>query len=541
MASHAQLLFRDEARAKLVSGATKLAEALRPTLGPESHSVLLEKRFGSPTVCDDGMTIAKRVELADPEENLGARMMRDAAVKTGDLVGDGTTTSTILAHAVLTEGMRNVVAGTSAIGIRRGLGLGLRAAIEALAANARPVKDRADTAHVAAVSAHGDRQIGDLVADAFEKVGEEGVITVEQAQGTETTLEFVEGMQFDKGYLSPYFVNRPEQMRAELDDPLILIHEKKITTMQPLVPVLESVLQQGRPLVIIAEAVEAEALATLVVNKLRGVLEVVAVKAPGFGDRRRAMLEDIAVLTGGHLVSEELGEKLEHTSAAQLGRAHRVVVDKDSTTIVGGGGAPAEVEARRREIRDQIEASTSDWDREKLQERLAKLSGGVAIIRAGAVSEVELARSRESFDDAISAARAAIAEGIVPGGGTALLRVAAAVEAAAAAAPAGAERIGVEVLRRALEAPIRQLARNCGVDEGVVVDRVAAGEGFFGFDAATRTYGDLDAAGIIDPVKVVRVALENAVSVAGTLLLTDVTLTDVEEPQQAANPMGDAL
>ena len=535
MTSHSQLLFRDEARAKLLKGATVLADAVRPTLGPESHSVLLEQRFGSPIVCDDGVTIAKRVQLADPEENLGATAIRDAATATGDQVGDGTTTAMLLAHAVLTEGLRNVVAGTSGAGIRRGLEQGLAVAIDGLTSIARPVKDTRDTAHVATVSAHGDAAIGALVAEAVEMVGPDGVVDVQDARSTETSLESVEGMQFDRGFLSPYFVTDPDQMRVELDDPMILLVERKLSSMAPLLPLLDAVLQQNRPLCVIAETVEGEALTTMVVNKVRGVLNSVAVKAPGFGERRKATLGDIAVITGGRVLSDDLGDKLEDIDLDDLGSARRVVVDKDSTTIIGGAGASDVVEARKKEIRLQIDAATSDWDREKLDERLAQLSGGVAIIHVGAVSEVELARRKEVFDDAINSTKAAMAEGIVPGGGAALLRLQPALAAGALQAE-GSERIGIQVLSHALEEPCRQLARNSGLDEGVVVERIRNESGFFGLDARTREYGDLDERGIIDAAKVLRVALSQAVSVSGTLLLTEVTLTDIDDTPPGPMP-----
>ncbi len=532
MSTHSHLLFRDEARTKLLAGASALADAMRPTLGPESHSVLLERSFGSPQVCDDGVTIAKRVNLEDPDENLGARLLRDAAVATGDVVGDGTTTSTLLAYSVAAEGMRNVVAGTSAAGIRRGLEKGLEIAVEAIGDVSRPVKDTTDTTHVAAVSAHGDMEIGALVAEAVDLVGGEGVVDVQDAKSIETTLESVEGLQFDKGFLSPYFVTHAEQMRVELDKPLILLCEQKISTMAPLVPLLEQILQQPQPLLVIAETIEGEALATLVVNKLRGVLAAAAVKAPGFGERRKAMLEDMAVITGAKVISSDLGDKLENITLDDLGRSDRVVIDKDATTIIGGKGSETAVEGRKQEIRQQIEAATSDWDREKLEERLAKLSDGVAIIHVGAVSEVELNRRKELFDDAISSTKAAMAEGIVPGGGAAFVRLIDAVVAGAEGLPA-AEQVGMHELAKALEEPSRQLARNAGVDEGVVLDRIRREAGFFGFDASTREYGDLDQLGIIDAAKVVRIALANAVSIAGTLLLTEVTLTDIESGEPA--------
>ncbi|MBP1690184.1 MAG: groEL [Deltaproteobacteria bacterium] len=530
MAAAKQILFESAAREKILRGATALADAVRVTLGPKSKSVLIERKWGSPLVCNDGVTIAKEVELKDAEENLGARMLRGAAVQTGDAVGDGTSTATVLAHAILAEGIRNVVAGASAIDIKRGLDRGLGAAVATLKALSRPVQSRRERAQVATISAHNDAALGELVADAVEKVGTEGVISVEEAKTTETMLEVVEGMQFDRGYLSPYFVTDPVRMECVLEEPLVLISEKKITVMQDLLPLLEEVVKSGQPLLIVAEDVEGESLATLVVNKVRGTLACAAVKAPGFGDRRKAMLEDLAILTGGQLVAEELGKKLEHVRAADLGRASRVVVARDTTTIIGGGGAKTAIEARIAQIRSAIKETTSDYDREKLQERLAKLAGGVAVIRVGAPSEVEMKSRKEAFEDAISATKAATAEGIVPGGGLPLLR---AIEAIAREEKQsdGDERTGLRILAHALEAPTRQIAENSGVDGGVVVDRMRSGSGNFGFDAARNTYVDLVEAGIIDPTKVVRIALENAVSVASVLLLTEATLTEVPEPK----------
>jgi chaperonin GroEL len=530
--SHTQILFRDEARAKVLAGATRLADAVRVTLGPKAKAVLIERKWGTPQVCDDGVTIAKLVNLQDPEENLGARMMREAAVRTGDAVGDGTTTSTLLAHAIFAEGLRNVVAGASAIDLRRGLGRGVRAAVEALRALSRPVASSKEKAQIATVSAHNDASIGELVAEALDKVGSEGIVSVEEAKATETSLEIVEGMQFDRGYLSPYFVTDPEKMEAVLEDPLILLHEKRIGAMKDLVPVLEEVVKAGRSLLIVAEEVEGEALATLVVNKLRGALACVAVKAPGFGDRRKAMLEDMAVLTGGEVIAEELGLKLSSITAKDLGRAKRVVVDKDSTTIIGGAGEKSAIEGRCAELRRQIDDTTSDYDREKLEERLAKLSGGVAVIRVGAPSETEMKNRKDAFDDAISSTKAAVAEGIVPGGGLALLRALAAVEGEEANCE-GDERTGVRILAHALETPARQIGINSGHDGGVVVDRLRGGSGNLGFDARTGEYKDLVEAGIIDPTKVVRLGLENAVSVASTLLLAEATLTEIEEKPAA--------
>ncbi len=499
--------------------------------------MLLERKWGTPEVCDDGVTIAKRIVLKDPVENLGARLLRDAAVQTGDAVGDGTTTSTLLAHAMFSEGVRNLVVGTSAVGIKRGLKRGLAVAVRELASISRPIRSKEDTAHVATVSAHDDAMIGNLVADAIDKVGSDGVVEVEEARGTETALEVVEGMQLDKGYLSPYFVTDTEAMEVVLDHPVLLLIDRKLTVMNEMLPLLEEVVKAGRSMLVIAETVEGEALVTLVVNKVRGMLTAAAVKASGFGERRRAILEDMAVLTGGRVISEELGLKLETVALADLGQAERVVIDKDTTTIIGGGGTPTAVADRCNDLRKQIKESTSDWDREKLEERLAKLSGGVAVIRVGAVSEAEMKRLKEAFGDAINSAKAAVAEGIVPGGGVALLRTISAVEAEAATCE-GAKRVGVQILRLALEVPARQIAANAGVDPGPVVEKSRNGSGFFGFDARDRTFADLDRLGIVDPTKVVRCALENAVEVAGVLLLAEATLVDVDErPPTGPSPM----
>jgi chaperonin GroEL len=538
--AHKQLIFRAAAREKVLRGATALADAVRVTLGPKSKCVLIEKKWGEPLICNDGVTIAKEVDLKDPEENLGAQVLREAAARTGDAVGDGTTTSTILAHTIYAEGLRNVAAGASAIDLKRGLDRGVRIAVEALRKLSRPVKTKREKAQVATISAHNDPTIGELVADAVEKVGPEGAISVEEAKGTETALEVVEGMQFDRGYLSPYFVTEPAKMEAVLDEPFILLHEKRITTMKDLLPLLEQVAKLGRGLLIVAEDVEGEALATLVVNKIRGTLACVAVKAPGFGDRRKAMLEDMAILTGGRVIAEEIGVKLEHVTLEDLGSAKRVVVDRENTTVVGGAGAKQRIAGRCDELRKQIKDATSDYDREKLEERLAKLAGGVAVIRVGAPSEAELKSRKEAFDDAISSTKAAIAEGIVPGGGLALLRAIEPVEREAAKVE-GDERTGVLILRRALETPTRQIAENSSADGGVVVDRMRAGTGNFGFDAARGEYVDLAEAGIIDPTKVVRVALENAVSVASVLLLTEATLTELPEPKPERPPVGEEM
>ena len=529
--AHKQVLFRSAAREKVLRGATQLADAVRVTLGPKSKSVLIQKKWGVPIVCNDGVTIAKEFDLRDAEENLGAQMLRQAAEKTGDAVGDGTSTSTILAHAILADGVRNVVAGASAIDVKRGLDRGCKRAVEALRALSRPVAVRKEKAQVATISAHNDAAIGELVADAMEKVGGEGVITVEESRTTDTTLEVVEGMQFDRGYVSPYFITNPDKMEAVLEDPLILLADRKISSLTDFLPLLDLVAKAGRPLLVVGDDVEGEALATLIVNQIRGSLKSCAVKAPGFGDRRKAMLQDMAVLTGGIVLSEETGMKLEHMAPEQLGRAKRVVVDKDSTTLIGGAGAREQIDGRVKQIRREIEKATSDYDREKLQERVAKLAGGVAVIRVGAPSEAEMKSKREALDDAISATKAAVAEGIVPGGGLALLRCTAAV-AEEEAKCSGDERTGVAILRRALEAPARQIAENSAVDAGVVVARMQEGSGAYGFDAARNEYVDLVEAGIIDPTKVVRIALENAVSVASVLLLTEATMTEIEPPKK---------
>jgi len=527
--AHKQVLFRSTAREKILRGATQLADAVRVTLGPRSKAVLIEKKWGAPIVCNDGVTIAKEFDLKDPEENLGARMLREAAEKTGDMVGDGTSTATILAHAIFADGVRNVVAGASAIDIKRGLDRAAKRAIEALKALSRPVATRKEKAQVAAISAHNDPQIGELVADAMDKVGNEGVITVEESKTTETVLEVVEGMQFDRGFLSPYFITNPETMEAVMEDCRILLSDRKIGALTDFIPLLEQVVKTSAPLLVVAEDIEGEALATLIVNRLRGGLKSCAVKAPGFGDRRKAMLQDIAVLTGGLVIAEEVGLKLENVTVEQLGRAKRVVVDKDNTTIIGGAGQHAEIRGRVEQIRREIEKTTSDYDREKLQERLAKLSGGVAVVRVGAPSEAEMKSRKEALDDAISATKAAVAEGIVPGGGLALLRCIDAVTDEEAKCE-GDERTGVQILRRALEAPTRQIAENSAVDGGVVISRMIDGKGNYGFDAGRKEYVDLVEAGIIDPTKVVRIALENAVSVASVLLLTEATMTEIPEP-----------
>jgi chaperonin GroEL len=524
-----QLLLESDAREKILDGATALADAVRVTLGPKSKCVLIERKWGKPLVCNDGVTIAKEFELPDHDENLGAQIIREAAERTGERVGDGTTTATLLAAGIYAEGVKNLAAGASAIEMKRGLDRALQTAVEAIRALSRPVTEHVQRVQVATVSAHNDPAIGAQTADAIERVGAEGTTTVEEAKGTETTIDVVEGMRFDRGYLSPYFITEPEKMRAVLDDPLILVFEKKISTMADLLPLLEQIAKGGRGLLVIADDIEGDALATLVVNRVRGVLPCVAEKAPGYGDRRRAILEDIAVLTGGRVIAEELGIKLENVAVSDLGQARRVLVDKDSTTIVGGAGARTAIEGRAAELRELIKTSTSDYDREKLQERLARLTGGVAVIHVGAPSEAELKNRREAFEDAISATKAAMAEGIVPGAWLALLRAADALDQLMPKLQDD-ERTGAAILKRALEVPTRQIAVNSGVDGGVVVDRMRSGTGAFGFDASCGKYVDLIDAGIIDPTKVVRTALENAVSAAGVLLLTEATLTEVPEP-----------
>jgi chaperonin GroEL len=526
--THKHLTFRSAAREKVLSGASQLADAVRVTLGPKSKSVLMQKRWGAPIVCNDGVTIAKELDLADPEENLGAQMLRQAAENTGDAVGDGTTTSTLLAHAILADGIRNVVAGASAIDLKRGMERGLRVAVEELHRMSRKVESRKAKADVATISAHNDAAVGELIAEAMERVGDEGVITVEESKTTETVLEVVEGMQFDRGYISPYFVTDAESMEAVLEEPYVLLCDRKIHVMRELIPLLEQVAKSGKPILFVAEDVEGEALATLVVNQLRGVFRSAAVKAPGFGDRRKAMLQDMAVLTGAVVISEEVGLKLENAQLEHLGQAQRVVVAKDTTTIIGGAGATSEIEARAQQIRREIDKTGSDYDKEKLEERLAKLSGGVAVVRVGAPTEAEMKARSEAFDDAISATKAAVAEGIVAGGGLSLLRCTEAVSREESQCE-GDERTGVQILRRALAAPARQIAENSAVDGGVVVDRMLHGADSMGFDASCNQYVDLFEAGIVDPTKVMRVALENAVSVASVLLLTEATMTEIPE------------
>jgi chaperonin GroEL len=527
------LLFDATARDEVLRGATLLANAVRVTLGPKSKCVLIDKKWGEPIVCNDGVTIAKELEVADPTENLGIRMIRQAAERTGEAVGDGTTTATLLAHAIFAEGVRNVAAGASAIELKHGLDRGVRAAVASLRELSRPVTSRREKAQVATISAHNDAIMGDLVADAVERVGGEGVISVEEAKGTETTLEVVEGMQFDRGYLSPYFVTDGDRMECVLEDALVLLTDRRLTVMKDLIPLLEEVVKAGRPLLVVAEEIDGEALATLVVNKMRGTLLCAAVKAPGFGDRRREMLQDLAILTGARVSSEELGVKLDHLALGDLGKARRVVVARETTTIIGGRGDKAAIHARTEHLRREIRETKSDYDREKLQERLAKLAGGVAVIHVGAPTEAELKSRKEAFEDAISATKAAVAEGIVPGAGLALLRAIDAVRKEEASCE-GDERTGLEILAHALSVPTRQIAMNSDVEGAVVVERMRAGSGNFGFDAARGTYVDLVEAGIVDPTKVVRSALENAVSVASVLLLTEATLVEVPTPKVEA-------
>ncbi len=525
-----QLMFDDAARAKLLKGVEKLAGAVAVTMGPTGRNVIIDKSFGGPTVTKDGVTVSKEVDLEDAFENMGAKLVNEVASKTSDLAGDGTTTATVLARAIFREGIRNVAAGSNPTAVRRGIEKGAAAAVERLAELARKVERPEEIAQVGAISANNDRAIGDLLAEALQKVGKDGVITVEEGKTTETEVRFVDGMQFDKGFVSPYFINKPAEMECQLEDCLILIHEKKISNLRDLLPLLEKVAQSGKPLLIIAEDVEGDALTALVVNKLQGVLKVCASKAPGFGDRRKAMLGDIATLTGGTLISEDLGLKLESLDLSHLGRAKRVSVDKNETTIVQGAGKQEAVQARVQQIRSQIENTESEYDREKLQERLAKLTGGVAIVSVGAGTEAEMKQKKARVEDALHATRAAVEEGIVAGGGVALLRCRAAVEKARSQAK-GDEKIGVDIILHALEAPIRQIAENGGIDGAVVADEVAGKDLTVGFDANKGEYVDMYKAGIIDPVKVVRVALTNAASIAGLLLTTEALVTNLDKDE----------
>jgi len=531
------LKFDTEARAKLKAGVDKLSQAVKVTLGPKGRNVVLDRKFGAPTVTKDGVSVAKEIELEDPVENMGAQMVKEVATKTSDIAGDGTTTATVLAQAIFSEGLKNVTAGTDPMAIKRGIDKAVERVVAELKGMSVETKGKKEIAQVGTISANSDSEIGELIADAMEKVGKDGVITVEEAKGLETTLETVEGMQFDRGYLSPYFVTDPERMEAILEDAMILIHDKKISNMKDLLPILEKVAQVGRPLVIVSEDVEGEALATLVVNKLRGTLKVCAVKAPGFGDRRKAMLQDIAILTGGQVISEELGFKLENAVLSDLGHAKRIVVDKDNTTIVDGAGEQDKIKGRIDEIRSQIEKSTSDYDREKLQERLAKLAGGVAVINVGAATETAMKEKKARVEDALHATRAAVEEGIVPGGGVALLRAQTAL--AEFKLDHQAEAVGVDILRRALEAPVRQIAQNAGVEGSIVVATIRESKDkAFGFNAQTEVYEDLVEAGVIDPTKVVRTALQNAASIAGLLLTTECVVVEHPEKESAAGGGG---
>jgi chaperonin GroEL len=534
-----ELLFNTEARAKLKKGVDHLAEAVKVTLGPKGRNVVIDKKFGSPTVTKDGVTVAKEVELSDAIENMGAQMVKEVATKTSDLAGDGTTTATVLAQAIFREGLKNVTAGANPMELKRGIDRAVEAVVEQLKSLSVPSAGKKEIAQVGTISANNDKEIGNLIAEAMEKVGKDGVITVEEAKGLETTLETVDGTQFDRGYLSPYFVTDPEKMEAVLEDPYILIHDKKISAMKELLPVLEKVAQSGKPMLIIAEDVEGEALATLVVNKLRGTLKVVAVKAPGFGDRRKEMLRDIAVLTGGQVISEEVGFKLENVTLNDLGRAKRVVIDKDNTTIVDGKGKSEDIQGRIAEIRAAIEKSTSDYDREKLQERLAKLSGGVAIINVGAATETEMKEKKARVEDALHATRAAVEEGVVTGGGVALLRAQSALGQIKGTED---EKVGVEIVRRALEEPIRMIAQNAGAEGSIVVARVKESKDKnFGYNAQTDNYEDLVKAGVIDPTKVTRTALQNAASIAGLLLTTECVLVEKKEEKPAMAAPGGGM
>lgn len=528
--------YESSAREKLKKGIDKLANAVRVTLGPKGRNVILDKKWGSPTVTKDGVTVAKEIELEDPFENMGAQLVKEVASKTSDVAGDGTTTATVLAQAIYREGLKNVTSGANPMSLKRGIEKGVETVIQEIKRISKPLPGKAEIAQVGTISANNDRIIGDLIADAMEKVGKDGVITVEEAKTTTTFLEVVEGMQFDRGYLSPYFITNPDTMEAALEEPIVLIHDKKISSMKELLPVLEKVAQTGKTLLIIAEEVEGEALATLVVNKLRGTLKVCAVKAPGFGDRRKEMLEDIATLTGGRVISEELGFKLENAQLSDLGKAKRITIDKENTTIVEGGGKQTDIRARVQSIKKQIEETTSDYDKEKLQERLAKLAGGVAVINVGAATETEMKEKKARVEDALHATRAAVEEGIVPGGGVTFLR---AIPALDKLKLDGDEAIGVSILKKALEEPIRMIAENAGAEASVVVNRVRGENAAFGFNAETNNYEDLMKAGVIDPAKVTRIALENAASIAGLLVTTEAVVADKPEEKKApAMPPG---
>jgi chaperonin GroEL len=534
-----EVKFHAEAREKMLRGVDILANAVKVTLGPKGRNVVIDKSFGSPRTTKDGVTVAKEIELEDKFENMGAQMVREVASKTNDLAGDGTTTATVLTQAIVREGAKAVAAGMNPMDVKRGIDMAVIAAIEDIKKRSKKVKGTEEVAQVGTISANGEKAIGDMIANAMQKVGNEGVITVEEAKTAETELEVVEGMQFDRGYLSPYFITNPEKMIVELEDPYILLHEKKLGGLQAMLPVLETVVQSGRPLLIIAEDVEGEALATLVVNKLRGGLKVAAVKAPGFGDRRKAMLEDIAILSGGQVISEDLGIKLENVTLDMLGRAKRVRIDKENTVIVDGAGAKADIQARCSQIKAQVEETTSEYDREKLQERLAKLAGGVAVIKVGGVTEVEVKERKDRVDDALNATRAAVEEGIVPGGGIALLRAKKAVELLKHPNPDTQQ--GINIVSKALEAPIRQIAENAGVEGSIVVGKVLEKEGNYGFDAQNEVYGDMVEKGIIDPTKVVRVALQDAASVASLLITTEAMIAEKPKSSGPSMPGGGGM
>lgn len=533
-----QLIFDDAARSAILKGISMLTDAVKATLGPKGRNAILDKKYGAPTITKDGVTVAKEIELKDPWENMGAQLVREVASKTSDTAGDGTTTATVLAHAIYREGMKHVVAGANTMDIKKGIEKAVEVVVDELKKLSKPVQDKKEIAQVGTISANNDASIGELIAEAMDKVGKDGVITVEEAKSMATTLDIVEGMQFDRGYISPYFITDPERMECILEDAFILIHEKKISSMKDLLPILEQTAKMGKPLLILAEEVEGEALATLVVNKLRGTIQVSAVKAPGFGDRRKAMLEDIAVLTGGTMISEDLGIKLENIKISDLGRAKKINIDKENTTIVEGAGDPQKIQGRVKQIKTQIEETTSDYDREKLQERLAKLVGGVAVINVGAATETEMKEKKARVEDALNATRAAVEEGIIPGGGVALLRCLAALKTLKLD---NDRQVGVEIVKRALEEPIRQIVNNAGIEGSVVVEKVKhAKDVNFGFDADKEEYVDMMKAGIIDPTKVTRYALQNAASVAALMLTTSVMITDIpeEKPEPAMPPGG---
>src|SRR5438034_2110572 len=530
-----QLKFDEEARASLLRGVNVLAEAVKATLGPKGRNVVIDKKFGSPTITKDGVTVAKEIELKDKYENMGAQMVREVASKTSDVAGDGTTTATVLAQAIFREGLKNVTAGANPMGLKRGIEAAVEAVVKDLKSISKSTKDKKEIAQVATIASNNDKTIGNLIAEAMEKVGKDGVITVEESKSAETVLDVVEGMQFDRGYLSPYFVSDAERMEVNIEDAYVLIHEKKISVMKDMLPLLEQVARAGKPLLIIAEEVEGEALATLVVNKLRGILATCAVKAPGFGDRRRAMLEDIAIVTGGRLITEEVGFKLENVVLSGLGKAKRVVVDKDNTTIVEGAGKKTEIKARIDQIKKEIEDSTSDYDKEKLQERLAKLAGGVAVVHVGAATEVELKEKKARVEDALAATKSAVEEGIVPGGGVALLR---AQSALASLEAKGDEKSGIDIVSQALETPVKTIASNAGAEGAIVVERLRTQKGAMGYNAATGQYEDLLQAGIVDPTKVTRSALQNAVSIASLVLTTEAVITDAPEEEKPSMPGG---